>query len=224
MSDSGAREFKDIRKGGSGENAPALPVDEFMADLEALQASVATAKNEVWPKVADGTLSMDLLKRLCKEYYFLGVHYTKEFGSIVSNAPDTEALQMERSEHFHHWLQNLADETGFTGDRNHVDMKVEWAHQLGIGDDELLGYVPMPERRHLSPQPLVGRPGRAQELKRSTARIGRWSDPVEPRTSPSTTSTTGVTTRWSIWLCGRPAGHVGPSTARRQPGRRRTST
>ena len=33
-----SREFKDIRTGGSGENAPALAVDEFMADLEALQA------------------------------------------------------------------------------------------------------------------------------------------------------------------------------------------
>jgi len=106
------REFKDIRKGVSSETEGALPVDEFMAGLEALQAEIATDKNVVWERVADGTLSLELLKRLAKEYYFLGVHYTKEFGSIVSNAPDTEALQMEASEHFHHWLQNLADETG----------------------------------------------------------------------------------------------------------------
>src|SRR5438105_5415072 len=139
------REFKDIRKGGSSETEGALPVDEFMAGLEALQTEIATDKNVVWERVADGTLSMGLLKRLCKEYYFLGVHYTKEFGSIVSNAPDTEVLQMDSSEHFFHWLQNLADETGFTGDRNHVDMKVEWAHLLGISDDELVAYRPMPE-------------------------------------------------------------------------------
>jgi len=60
------REFKDIR-GSGAENAPAQPVDEFMASLEALQAEVATEKNLVWERVADGTLSIDILKRLCKE-------------------------------------------------------------------------------------------------------------------------------------------------------------
>jgi pyrroloquinoline quinone (PQQ) biosynthesis protein C len=140
-----AREFKDIRRASHAEDGKALPVDEFMVELEKLQAEVATERNRVWPCVADGTLSEGLLRRLAQEYYFLGVHYTKEFGSIVSNAPDTESLDMESSEHFHHWLQNLADETGFTGDRNHVDMKVEWARMLGISDEELVSYRPMPE-------------------------------------------------------------------------------
>jgi pyrroloquinoline quinone (PQQ) biosynthesis protein C len=63
----------------------------------------------------------------------------------VSNAPDVDALQMGTSEHFAHWVQNLADETGFAGDRNHVDMKVEWARMLEITDDELMGYRALPE-------------------------------------------------------------------------------
>ena len=138
------REFRDVR--GSGvENRDALPVDEFMAGLEALQSEIATEKNLVWERVADGTLSMELLKRFAKEYYFLGKWYTTEFGSIVSNAPDVDALDLATSEHFMHWLQNLADETGFAGDHNHVDMKIEWARQLGITDDELLSYGAMPE-------------------------------------------------------------------------------
>src|SRR5437588_13000497 len=140
------REFKDIRSGGAvAEDAPALPVDEFMAGLEALQAEVATAKNVVWERVADGTLSMEYLKRFAKEYYFLGKWYTSEFGSLVANAPDADALDLSSTQHFHHWLQNLADETGYTGDRNHVDMKVDWAHTLGITDDELVSYRPIPE-------------------------------------------------------------------------------
>ncbi len=138
------REFVDVR-GSRAETEGALPVDEFMAGLEALQAEIATEKNLVWERVADGTLSMELLKRLAKEYYFLGKWYTTEFGSIVSNAPDVDALDLGTSEHFKHWLQNLADETGFAGDRNHVDMKIEWARQLGISDDELLSYRAMPE-------------------------------------------------------------------------------
>jgi pyrroloquinoline quinone (PQQ) biosynthesis protein C len=144
------REFRDIRRAGGTvgtgrEDGPALSVDEFMTSLEALQASIATERNEVWRRVADGTLSLDLLKRLCKEYYFLGKWYTTEFGSLVSLAPDVDALALGESEHFIHWTQNLADETGFAGDRNHVDMKVEWAHQLGITEAELLEYRAMPE-------------------------------------------------------------------------------
>src|SRR5215469_252924 len=96
------REFRDVR-GSGAESAVALPVDEFMASL---QAEVATEKNLVWERVADGTLSLELLKRLCKEYYFLGKWYTTEFGSIVSNTPDVDALDLGSSEHFLHWTQN----------------------------------------------------------------------------------------------------------------------
>ena len=145
MTSSDVREFKDILKGGSGEDAPALPVPEFMAGLEALQAEIATEKNRVWERVADGTLSVPLLERFCKEYYFLGKWYTAEFGSLVSNAPDIDALTLDASEHFVHWCQNLADETGFAGDRNHVDMKVEWARMMGISNEDLLAYRAIPE-------------------------------------------------------------------------------
>ena len=139
------REFSDIRGGAVADAAPGLPVDEFMEKLETTQREIATAKNLVWERVADGTLSIELLKRFAKEYYFLGKWFTSEFGSIVSNAVDIDALDLGSSQHFLHWLQNLADETGYTGDRNHVDMKVEWARQLGVTDDELLSYRPMPE-------------------------------------------------------------------------------
>jgi len=138
------REFKDVR-GSDAEGDPGLPVDEYMASLEALQAEVATEKNLVWERVADGTLAESLLKRMAKEYYFLGKWYTTEFGTLTSFAPDVDALQLGSSQHFHHWLQNLADETGYTGDHNHVDMKIDWARMLGITDDELVSYRAMPE-------------------------------------------------------------------------------
>src|SRR6478672_11273672 len=112
---SSTRSFRDVRSGalGQAEDAPALPVDEFMAGLEALQSEVATEKNLVWERVADGTLSVPLLERLAKEYYFLGKWLTSEFGSLVANAPDLDALTLGSSQHFDHWLQNLADETGY---------------------------------------------------------------------------------------------------------------
>lgn len=143
MSNSEERTFHDIR--GRRGRTPALPVDEYMAGLEALQAEICTTKNLVWEAVADGTLSVPYLKRLAKEYHALGRFYTTEFGSLVSLAPDVDAVALGRSEHFAHWLQNLADETGYAGDANHVDMKVDWCHQLGIEVDELDAYRPMPE-------------------------------------------------------------------------------
>jgi pyrroloquinoline quinone (PQQ) biosynthesis protein C len=136
------REFRDVRRDTARE---ALTVDEFMNELEKIQAETCTERNQVWERVADGTLSLEYLRRLCKEYYYLGVWYTSEFGSLVSNAPDADSLDMGTSEHFHHWIQNLSDETGFAGDRNHVDMKVEWARMLDLTDDELAGFVAMPE-------------------------------------------------------------------------------
>jgi pyrroloquinoline quinone (PQQ) biosynthesis protein C len=137
------REFKDIRRDDSAEVAK--PVDEFMSELWTIETELATAKNMVWEAVADGSLSEEYLKRLAKEYYFMGRYLTTEFGSLVANAPDVDSLSLSSSEHFNHWLQNLADETGYAGDTNHVDMKIEWAHQLGISDQELAAYVAMPE-------------------------------------------------------------------------------
>ncbi len=139
------REFKDIRKSDGEEPLVGLPVDEFMDQLAGLQKQFMAERNRVWDRVEDGTLSLEFVHRLAKEYYWLGKFYTMEFGSLVANAPDNDALQAGTSEHFLHWAQNLSDEMGFAGDPNHVDMKVEWAHQMGISDQELLDYVPMPE-------------------------------------------------------------------------------
>ena len=92
---SGVREFKDVR--GRALQDEALPVDEFMDELEALIPEIVTTRNQVWQAVADGTLSDEYVKRFCKEYYFLGKWYTAEFGSLVSNAPDIDALTLDRA-------------------------------------------------------------------------------------------------------------------------------
>ena len=50
------RQFSDIR---GGTRHRAKPVDEFMAELEGIQAAITTDRNQVWERVADGTLSLD---------------------------------------------------------------------------------------------------------------------------------------------------------------------
>ena len=85
------------------------------------------------------------MKRYAKELYYLGLWMTPEFPLLIANAPDTDAFVMDDSEHYAHWAQNFADETGYLRDPNHVLMKVEYTRALEIPDDEVRSYVPMPE-------------------------------------------------------------------------------
>jgi hypothetical protein len=57
------REFVDVRRGGLETEEP-LPVEAFMKSLDDLQHDVVTTRNHVWERVADGTLSIEHLKRL----------------------------------------------------------------------------------------------------------------------------------------------------------------
>jgi pyrroloquinoline quinone (PQQ) biosynthesis protein C len=139
-----AREFKNVIRGGAVEQA--LPVDEYLARIDAFIAEHNPYRqNKVIAAIGDGTASLDVVKRYAKELYYLGLWMTPEFALLIANAPDADSLTLEHSEHYAHWCQNFADETGFLRDPNHVEMKVTMAHQLGISDEELRAYVPMPE-------------------------------------------------------------------------------
>src|SRR5215470_3337783 len=129
--------FKDVIK---RDRAPerALPVDEFLAELDAfIETHSPYTQNKVVPAIGAGTASLDVVKRYAKELYYLGLWMTPELALLVANAPDAYALTLEDSEHYAHWCQNFADETGYLGDPNHVQMKVDHCRQLGISDTEL---------------------------------------------------------------------------------------
>lgn len=133
-------ERRDVHPG----RAEVQPVDEFLTELDQIIAE-HQQDNRVYAAVGDGSLSEELLTRLCKEFYCLGVWYTAEFPMLIANAPDTDALWLESSAHYYHWFQNFADETGVLGDPSHVGLKLEWARQMNITEGELLAYDPMPE-------------------------------------------------------------------------------
>jgi pyrroloquinoline quinone (PQQ) biosynthesis protein C len=136
--------FKDVIKRDRAEQA--LPVAEFLAELDAfIAAHDPYGQNRVIRAIGDGTASLDVVKRYAKELYYLGLWMTPEFPLLIANAPDTDALTLEDSEHYAHWVQNFADECGYLRDPNHVLMKVEYTRAFGIADDELRAYVPMPE-------------------------------------------------------------------------------
>jgi len=126
--------------------AEAMPVEEFLGELDAyIVEHNPYDKNRVIRAIGNGEASMDLVKRYAKELYYLGLWMTPEFALLIANAPDVHALDLDHSEHYAHWTQNFADEAGYLGDPNHVQMKVDHCHQLGISDQELQSYVPMPE-------------------------------------------------------------------------------
>jgi pyrroloquinoline quinone (PQQ) biosynthesis protein C len=134
-------------KGGGPKtgDARAKPVDDFMDELGTIQSETATAKNMVSEAVADGSLSEEYLRRLAMEYYFVGRSFTTEFGSLVANAPDGDGFSKAGSEHFRHWASNLAAATGSGGGSSPVETLIEWNHQLGVTDEELVSATAMPE-------------------------------------------------------------------------------
>ena len=136
--------FRDVIKGAAQEDA--LPVQEFLAGLDRfIDAHNPYRQNKVIPAIGNGGASMEVVRRYAKELYYLGLWMTPEFPILIANAPDADAFSLEASEHYAHWTQNFVDEAGYLRDPNHVLMKVEYTRALGIADDDLRTYQPIPE-------------------------------------------------------------------------------
>jgi len=100
--------FKDVIK-RDREPAIALPVDEFLAELDDfIEAHSPYTQNKVVPAIGGGKASLDVVKRYAKELYYLGLWMTQEFPLLIANAPDTDAFTMDDSEHYAHWAQRFA--------------------------------------------------------------------------------------------------------------------
>src|SRR5262245_20334686 len=139
-----SRTFQDVARDAVA--GPALPVDRYLAELDALIAAHDYfAQDRVTPAIGAGKASRDVVRRVALEYYYLGKWMTPEFALLIANAPDAYRLTMEHSTHYHHWVQNFADEAGYLRDPNHVEMKVEWCRQLGLSDDDVRAYTPLAE-------------------------------------------------------------------------------
>jgi len=138
-----SREFRPI---AAGHAAPAMPVDDYFGELDRLIAAHDYfAQDRVIPAIGRGTASREVVQRVALEFCVLGKWMTPEFSVLIANSPDAYAFTMEDSVHYHHWAQNFADETGYLRDPNHVQMKVAFCHQLGLSDDDIRRYQPLPE-------------------------------------------------------------------------------
>jgi pyrroloquinoline quinone (PQQ) biosynthesis protein C len=137
------REFRAITPGVS---LPPMPIDDYLAELDGLiERHNYFKQDKVIPAIGAGTASREVVQRVALEFYYLGRWMTPEFPVLIANAPDAYAFVMEDSVHYHHWAQNFADEAGYLGDPNHVQMKVDFCHQLGLTDDDIRSYQPLPD-------------------------------------------------------------------------------
>jgi len=144
MADPKRGAFKDVVR--ERESAPPLPIDQYLAELDALiEAHNAFREDKVIPAIGAGTASREIVQRLALEFYYLGRWMTPEFALLIANAPDAYAFTMDESQHYHHWAQNFADESGYLRDPNHVQMKVDFCRQLGLSEDDIRRYTPLPE-------------------------------------------------------------------------------
>jgi|SRR5581483_6578622 len=140
----GRGRFEEIT--GARDAAAPEPVDAYLAGLDALIAAHNPfVQDRVVPAIGAGRASRETVRRVALEFYHLGKWMTPEFALLVANAPDAYAFTMADSRHYRHWAQNLADEAGYLRDPNHVQMKVEFCHQLGLTDDDIRAYRPLPE-------------------------------------------------------------------------------
>jgi pyrroloquinoline quinone (PQQ) biosynthesis protein C len=123
----------------------AMPIDDYLADLDRMIAGICQTKDRITAAIGNGTAPIEVVRTLAKEYYYLGRWMTPDFSVFIANAPDVYALTLDSSEHYAHWSQNFVDEVGYLRDPNHVRMKIEWCRQLGIRDEDLETYQPLPE-------------------------------------------------------------------------------
>jgi len=135
--------FKNVIRSGAIEEA--MPVDDYVKDLDSMIEQICQNKDRLTQAIGSGKASLELVKKIAVEYYYLGRWMTPEFPMFIANAPDAYALSMDHSEHFAHWSQNFADEVGYLRDPNHVQMKWDWCQQLGLTAEEVESYVPLPE-------------------------------------------------------------------------------
>jgi hypothetical protein len=125
------------------EALPPAPVDDYLGELDRLIAvHDGFEQDQVVPAIASGTASRAVVQRVALELYYLGKWTTPELALLIANAPDAYAFTMDDSRHYRRWAQHFAHETGYL---DHVRTKVELCRQLGLGDDDIRAYRPLPE-------------------------------------------------------------------------------
>lgn len=126
--------------------ADAVPIAEYLRNLDAiLAAHDRVAQDRIGPAIASGRASRDVVKRVALEHYCVAKWTAPDLAVLIANAPDVHRFTMDDSTHYRHWAQRFAGETGYLSDPSRVRTAVDWCRGLGLDDDDVRAYTPLPE-------------------------------------------------------------------------------
>jgi len=124
----------------------AAPVADFLCEIDALlTAHDCRALDRVGPLVAAGRASRAVVRRVALEHYYVEKWTTPELAVLIANAPDVYRFTMEHSTHYRHWARRFAEVTGYLGPSNQVHATLEWCRRVGLSDDDVRAYTPLPQ-------------------------------------------------------------------------------
>jgi pyrroloquinoline quinone (PQQ) biosynthesis protein C len=113
-----------------------------MSDANARGTSVP---DQVAGAIAAGRASADTVRRYLLESYRVSAWTTAELPMLIANAPDAYSFTMDDSTHYRAWSDRFAAISGYAGPPNSVQETLAWCRQLGVDDDEVRRYTPLPE-------------------------------------------------------------------------------
>ena len=119
----------------------AIPIEEFIAEMEGLVAAKNCKDHPVILKIRDGALNEAQLRGFTKQCYipFAGVA-DRTAAAIYARLPDHPVLEQSL-------LDNMLEEARGTvsGVAPHKVLFRRWASTIGITEDDLRGIEPLPE-------------------------------------------------------------------------------
>jgi hypothetical protein len=193
--------------------AEPLPVEDYLRTLDALVAAHdPVALDRVTPAIAAGRAPRDTVRRVVLEHYWVGKWMTPDLAVLISGAPDVYSFTMEDSTHYRYWAQRFAGATGYLDGPNHVDAAIDWCRQLGVDDDAVRRYRPLPETIAMTFTVLFSV---RRSYEEGLAIVGYAAERLAARHDPARILAEGLATHYGIATAQatRAANASGPSAA-----------
>lgn len=134
----------DATRGPDDAERPGM--DDHLRDLDELVATHdQVTEDRVARAIAAGRASRDVVGRVLLEHYCVAKWITAELPLLVANAPDAYCFTMEQSTHYRHWAERFAGDAGYLAGPGNVQAAVERCRQIGLTDDAIRAYTPLPE-------------------------------------------------------------------------------
>jgi len=119
------------------------------SDLEEFDRVVAardpSMHDQVGPAIVAGRAPAAVVRRVALEDYHAARWVAPELALLVANAPDAYAFTIDHTRHYRHWAERFAGLTGFGDGAGELARRLARCRDVGLGDDDVRAYQPIPE-------------------------------------------------------------------------------